>query len=590
MRCQSCGYTVFGQADRCPACGEPLGTDGESGPVSGRTVTEESGFVTDGGHDQPADEDDTGSEPNGDDADTEYLDAGEIVDDDIDDELPGDEQPRGEPGDQPPTGGPGGQPPAGPGEQPPDQQPPGEQSPGGPAGQPPGDQPLGERPGGQQPGGQQPPAGQQPSGQPAGGQQPPAGQPAQQPGTEAGAVGEQDYVEQLKALPLLVGGILGALAMLIPFGLLSVVTFVTNEQDVPINSDGDIVSRNVADSTMGPLDVSTEALFEFLQFGSGERVRDLFLASADTDLSTVAPADYPTWDTELQTLLPLVRNSPEIPMLVLYIIAPYILFVSSRFLARHYAPGQEPLDYVKAGVTLVVGTLPIVLILGLAFNVTDMMGAVLVGGLVVPVVIGALGGLTIYGFDDHSTLYSTLFGWATILLGVVIAFLLSPFSTGSGGSPDLETTQQFVVGLGGYLSTMRLDIVDGSEGQLLAVAVVVTILGAGFLRTWMVKERVTDETDGARVGASLFLGFVRPMALLLWAFSMIVVFVDFELGSLFSVGLIDSVVSGSGDYLTAILIAGVALPMALGAAGGYLAIWVRDRNQPTQPPPRQRPR
>lgn len=544
-----------------------------------------------------------------------------------------DQQPPGEPGDQPPGGPdeqppggleeqppsePGERPPGGSGEQPPaeqqppgqpDQQPPGQpgQQPRGrqpagqqPAGQPQG-QPRGQQPAGQQPRGhpqgQQPPAGQQTSGQPTGGQQPPAGQPAgqqppagqptRQPGTQTG--GQQEFVDQLKEFPLLLGGILGSLAMLVPFAILSAVAFATNEQDVPVNSDGDVVLGGT--ETLGPPEIASEALFEFLQFGSGERVRNLFLVSSDTDINTVSPADYPTWETELETLLPLVRNSPELLMLILYILAPYILFIGSRFLARHYAPGQEPLDYVGAGATVAVGTVPIALVLALAFSATDMVGAVLVGGLVIPAVIGALGGLSIYGFDDYSALYSSLFGWSTILLGVVIAFLLSPFSSGSGTSPDLETAQQFVVGLGGYLSTVRLDIVDGSDGQLLAVAVVVTILGAGFLRTWLVKERVTDEIDGARAGASIFLGFVRPIMLLLGLFPLIVAFVEWPLfGSAFSVGLVGSVVSGSGDYLTAILIAGVVLPTLLGAAGGYLAIWYRDRNQPTQPQPRQRPR
>lgn len=393
----------------------------------------------------------------------------------------------------------------------------------------------------------------------------------------------------MKEFPLLLGGILGSLAMLVPFAVLSAITFVTNERDVPVNSDGDIVMSG--SETLGPLDVASESLFEFLQFGSGERVRDLFLVSSDTNIGTVSPADYPTWETELQTLLPLLKQSPDLLMLILYILAPYILFIGSRFLARHYAPGQEPLDYVGAGATVAVGTLPIALILALAFTATDMVGAVLVGGLVVPAVIGALGGLTIYGFDDYSTLYSSLFGWVTILLGVLIAFFLSPFSSGSGASPDLETAQQFVVGLGGYLSTVRLDIVDGSEGKILLVAVVVTVFGAGFLRTWLVKDRVSDEMDGARVGASIFLGFVRPLVLLLGLFPLIVAFVEWPIfNSAFSVGLVDSVISGSGDYLTAILIAGVALPMILGAVGGYLAIYVRDRNQPTQPQPRQRPR
>lgn len=648
MVCDSCGRPVQSGAGLCTACEQ-------SPPREDRPAAAQNRYplVTDGGEDDPlADPTDEDEEEK-----YEYLEPEDIV---------GEEAGEGaDTADQPPEGQ-AGEPSQGGGEEAPD---PGGQQDGGPADQPPAGEPSTDQPAAPQNGGQQgEPPGEQaddpPETQPEQSGQPqddppetqPEGQPQDAPqgdqaaehhqsgqpqeaqqggqplenqpagtggagaatGTAEDALGgsqqttqeeEGGLVEELKQYPLKLGTALGLIAFLVPYILISLATFFGYEKP-PGENPGQETAWTVVDGSASwtELDVSAELFFYVIEFGRGAVIVDLFRRSADVVRpSEVNPADYPTVEDELGPLLELLAFDafPEVPLLLLYIIAPYILFTSARYLARNYTPGERPHEYAIAGATVTIGTTFVALVLGLVFPVTDFASRLLVAGILLPAAIGAVGGVSIYSFDDHSALVSTLTGWAAMAAGFIVAFLLLPLPDLDGAELQLSLLDRIVFAVGAYLNTAQFNIGSHTQGRLFFILVVALTIAAGFVRTWQSREDIEDRIDGVRVGASIFIGFLGTVALLLWAFPMGTALTDLSLFSTvpgnaadispgFSLYLavqpealaegsravpVSTIrsVTGVASYLKAILVAGVIFPMTFGGLGGYLAVWFRDR-------------
>ena len=592
MECDSCGRAVTGESDTCWYCGAALPVDG----VASRDPTVEGTprrppLTTDGGQGPPNDEDDPPADQSGGsaaDPDDDYIPPENIVDEEGPDGSPPEDQPpaggpdESPPEDQPPAGGPDESPPAG-----------GEPEDGQPAGQ--GQPGQAGRPG-------QPPAG-------AGGQGAQPGQPGAPLGGEGegteGYGGESTLVDELKRYPLKLGTALGMIAFLIPYGLLTLATFWAWEQSPGENTAVEEGGWAVVDgsASWSELDVSAELFFYIVELGSGGAVVDLFRRSADVaPPREVDPSDYPTAEDQLEPLLDLLALNaiPDVPLLILFVLAPYIIFISGRYLARHHTPGETPFEYAAAGGTVTIGTLIVALLLGLVFPVTDFAGRLLFAGILIPGLVGAISGLSIWAFDDQSALISTLTAWTVIALGIALAVVLVPIP--DLGLPDsatlnLSVLDRIVLGLGAYLNAAQFNIGSHSTGRLFFLLVMALTIGGGFLRTWQVRDSVADRMDGARVGASIFLGFLATIALFLWAFPMATALVDLDLqgggffwflaveaeaieGSGFAGGVavqtIESVTSVE-SYFKAVLVAGLVFPMTFGAIGGYLAVWYRDR-------------
>jgi len=643
MQCDSCDRAVVTGADTCRECGASVG---DGGAVTRGTPTNRSSdrprLVTDGGQEDPDDDDPLADHGGGseEDPDDEYLDAGDIVDEEEPQEgqptggQPDDGPPAGQPTEQPPAGQSTDQPPAGqPNDQPQDGQPkdqppagqPNDQPPAGqPNDQPPAGQPAAgegsEAAGGQQPdqtgepaGAGQPGGADQPGGAPAGagGQGAPTGEAGAPLGGE-GAQGEQyedgnTLVDELKRYPLKLGTALGVLAFLIPYGLLTLATFWAWEQPPGENYEqlaGDSGWAYVDGSeSWGELDVSAELFFEIAELGSGEAVVDLFRRSAGVARpEEVDPSDYPTAEEQLDPLLDLLAYNaiPDVPLLILFVLAPYVLFISSRYLARQFTPGDQPFEYAVAGMTVTIGTLVVSLLLGIAFGVTDFAGRLLFAGILIPAVIGAIGGLSIWAFDDHSALISTLTAWTVMALSIGVAMVLVPLpdlGLPEGVSLSLSILDRIVLALGAYLNAAQFNMGSHAMGRLFFLLVVLLTIGAGFVRAWQVRDAVADRMDGARVGASIFVGFLGTIALFLWAFPMATVLVDLSLGSggffeTWFLGIEPEAVDGAStavqvptietvtsveSYFRAIFVAGLIFPMTFGAIGGYLAVWYHDR-------------
>jgi len=427
------------------------------------------------------------------------------------------------------------------------------------------------------------------------------GQPAGGPPVEPSDGGT--IVDEIQEFPLKLGAALGAIAFLLPYGLLTLATYFGYEkppgegyQPLPDVQGWQFVEGS---QTWGELAVSAELFFSVVELGSGETIVDLYRRAADLGRpADVDPADYPTVEDELGPLLGdllALDAFPDVPLLILFALAPYVLFVSSRYLARNHAPGDTVFEYAVAGATVTIGTLVVALLVGLVFPVTDLAGRLLFAGILVPGVVGAVGGLTIWGFDDHSALVSTLTAWATIAVGVAVGFLLLPL-------PELDVElglgllERLVLALGAYLNAAQFDAGTHAQGRLFFLLVAALTVGAGFVRTWQIREEVSDRMDGARVGASIFLGFVTTFALLLWVLPMSTVLVDLGLassGDSLVLELVPEVIEGGSlggvpvttirtvtsveSYVHAILVGGVVFPMTFGGIGGYLAVWQRDR-------------
>jgi hypothetical protein len=419
-------------------------------------------------------------------------------------------------------------------------------------------------------------------GQPAAHQQ--GTQRRESQGSRRGAESGSGFVAVLQQFPLKLGTVLGAIAFLVPYLLVTIAAYwVYEESPIP-------------DPEMGAFDVGAEVFLTIAGLGSGERVVDFFIGMADVSVTSpgeVDPADYPTVEDQLEAILPLLDSNPEVPLLLLYLVAPYVLFVSGRYLARHYAPSDATLDRVLAGATVALGTVPVVLGIGLVFETFSLVERVLFTGLFLPAGIGALGGLSIRFFDDHSVIVSTLFGWAAIALGVVVAAALLPLPDLGGAELTLSFLDRLVVSLGAYLNAIEFNMGAHATGRLYFLLVAAVTVVVGFVRTWR-ADAVENRMDGARVGASIWLGFVATVALFLWVFPMSTALVDVFVtnnGLSLVSGLEGEAIGGVGrvllptieavvgvdSYLHSIAVAGFIFPAIFGGIGGYLAVWYDEQ-------------
>lgn len=173
--------------------------------------------------------------------------------------------------------------------------------------------------------------------------------------------------------------------------------------------------------------IAAELYATIVGFGPGERFVDLFIGGSDISaLANVDSSDYPSVATELDAVVGTLRGQPEALLLPLYVFAPLVCYLGGRSLAKKYASGDAVVEYVRGALALPVGAFPITLIVGLAFGVEALGGAVLLGGLFVPLLFGALGGLTVYAFRDFSWGVSKAYGWLAAVLGLVVAIALFP--------------------------------------------------------------------------------------------------------------------------------------------------------------------
>lgn len=384
-------------------------------------------------------------------------------------------------------------------------------------------------------------------------------------------------VEQLEELPLKRGGAIGALIVFVPYLLATVVVSIIHEQDIYLD-----------DSELGPLDAGAEVILSILSLGSPERVVGVVLGAADVDLTNVDPSDYPTFEDELADLLSLLLSTPEALLLVVYLIVPYLFFRTGGWLTTH-APEESALGYVKAGIVPVIGTLPIVAVLTLAFNVVSTTDKIVFAGLIIPAVFSGFGALTAWIYRDDSLRSSRVLGWGTVAGGLIAAMVVLPGIT----EADLSSSDRLLTSLSGYVEVLQLNGIGETDPLLTFLITVVLLVGAGFYRTNSVIDSIADATEGARVGASIVYGIVWAVALLLWLIPVIVILTD----AVIPVDFVEPFVSeGQGvgrydsiaDYRTAILLGGVVVPALAGALGGYGAVWRKQRQQPN-PSPSQQP-
>jgi len=646
MECHSCGRPTVAAVGRCQSCGARL-----DGADRDRSVT--GILVTDGGQgsdDDPLAPADDESEPEADEGtqtppedgdDEEYLEPEEIVGDDLDD---GDSTPDSTPDQGSPESGGESTPDPQPQNQPPDSS----QPQGGPESAPSAaDQQTDGEPSqdAAAPGDAQPQDGHQPddtpaqgppgasdslNGQPRQESQAAGGEPGQhqqadqnrqsgtadtpqggdrprqgsQPGSYAqgggGTAGETStdttntggqFLEQMGEFPLKIGAGLGAVAFFVPYLLITIASYWAYEE------------TPTTDPELSAFDVGAEVFMTTAGFGSGDRIVDLFIGMTDTDVTSpgeIDPSNYPTVEDELGPLLSLFDSSPEVPLLIVYILAPYVLFVSGRYLARHYSPSPAPVDRMVSGMTVVLGTLPIVFLVGLVFDVFALLERLIFVGIFVPGVVGALGGLSIWLFDEQSALVSSLVGWLSIGASVAVGAVLLPLPNLDlgGSSLALSFLDRLVVALGSYLNVLEFNMGAHNQGRLYFIIVALVTIAAGFLRVWRLDTEERSRMYAAVAGSSIWLGFVATIALFLWVFPMSTIFVDvgFESalfgGSETSLTIQSGAIDGSVDgapiptiervvgvdsYLHSIVVGGFVFPAMFGGIGGYIAAWFNER-------------
>jgi len=117
---------------------------------------------------------------------------------------------------------------------------------------------------------------------------------------------------------------------------------------------------------------------------------------------------------------------------VLYLVVLHLLFWSGARLASKQAPGSKASDHLQAGMTVVVGVLPLVFVLAALFTVVDFWTKVLVGGVVTPLIFGGLGGLTVWAYGD-SLRTSRFLGLGAVLVGVLAGIVMPAVTSAVGG-------------------------------------------------------------------------------------------------------------------------------------------------------------
>lgn len=382
---------------------------------------------------------------------------------------------------------------------------------------------------------------------PDGGEGPRTADPADRRSRQsAGDLNPRERLEALVGrLPLAAGAFIGALALLVPYVLITVVTFVAADR-------GDAVST------------AADMFFTVATFGPGERFVDGFVSvAAITSLGNVRPADYPSVEAELDAAISLLQTSPEAALLLLYVAGPWILYLGGRYLSRHYAAGETPADVAVTGATVAAGTLPVTLVLGLAFSPPNLLRTVLLFGLVLPAALGAVGGLSVYAFRRETVSTSKAAGWLGVLLGVLATFVLSPWLPF-----PLDLAQRASIAVMGFLAAASLDVGITPLSALIVVLVALAAVLAGYVRTSLALDAVESSADAARLGASVVLGFVGAVALLAAVAPLSTIVIGLPAGATTAFATAQPTVV---DYLRILVVGGVVFPLVLGTAGGYLA-------------------
>lgn len=360
-------------------------------------------------------------------------------------------------------------------------------------------------------------------------------------------------------LPVAAGAFIGAIALVIPYVVITAVTYVAADRGSPI-------------------DVAASVFFTVVEFGSGQRVVGGFVSVTDiSSLRNVRPSEYPSVEAELGAALDLLQTSPEAALFLLYMVFPWTVYLGGRYLARHYTPGESALDHARASATVVVGTLPTILVLGLVFSPPDLLGTLLRVGVVVPGLIAGVGALSVYAFRDVADATSKMVGWLGVALGVLVTLVLLPPLPIS-----LDLGQRFVLSAAGYLATASLEVGFGGRGLLLTFGVALAAILAGFVRASLSADEIRTRTDGVHLGASVVLGTVGAVALLgaVVPLFTIVISTPFGTSAVFA-----TVVPTVATYVGYVIVAGVLFSLGFGALGGYLAArYYEGRSRPAGPP------
>ena len=516
MPCQSCGTTHAGEPATCPACGASRVVDGSTASAAGGAAAPT--LVTDGG--QPPEDESTGGQSTG-------------------GQSTGGQSTDGQSADGQSTGGQssGGQSSSG--------QSPGGQSTGGQAIDGGQANSGGQATGGQSSGGQS--TGGQTTGGQAGGATPTGG------GHPTGQGTTIDIGDVVSGLPLKAGTTIGALALLLPYVVVMLASYVPLERD--------------------QFGIGAELYATIVGFGPGDRFVRRFVDGTDISaLANVRPEDYPSVAAELDAVLDTLRSQPEALLLPLYVLAPLLCYLGGRHLAKKYAD-DTPLDHARVALTLPLGALPIPLIVGLAFGVEALGGAIILGGIFVPLLFGALGGLTVFAFRDVSWGASKGYGWLAAVLGMLVAVVLIPLPSAFGGMLEFDLAERALFGMTGFLASVNFGIGGGAQGFLMFLLITLLTVGAGFLRVHRSGRSLPTVAVGARLGASVVLGFLAATALL----AIFVPYLSLVISLPFGMqGAFAAVLPDVAKYTNIVLLAAVYASL-FGAAGGAAAIWHRDR-------------
>lgn len=363
------------------------------------------------------------------------------------------------------------------------------------------------------------------------------------------APGEGDFRDRLEAvadrLPLAAGSFIGATALLIPYIVITVVTSVAADRG-------------------NALSVAADMFFTIVTFGPGERFVNGFVSvAAVSSLENVRPGDYPSIEPELEASLSILRTEPEAALLLLYIAGPWIFYLGGRYLARHYATAETPTAFATAGATVVAGTVPVTLVLGLLFGQPTLLRTVLLFGAVVPAVLGAVGGLSVYVFRREHVALSKGIGWLGVFVGILATFVLSPWLPYS-----LDLAQRASVSGMGFLAAASVTVPATPLTVLIFVLVALSAIGAGYLRVSLAREAIDSAIDGIRPGASVVLGYLGAVALLGAALPLtrILIGIPDDATRAFATAQ-----PNVGGYLWILLVAGVLFPLICCSIGGYLA-------------------
>ncbi len=348
----------------------------------------------------------------------------------------------------------------------------------------------------------------------------------------------------VERLPLAAGSFIGATALLIPYIAITAVT-------------------SVAANRGNALAVAADMFFTIVTFGAGERFVNGFVSvAAVSSLRNVRPSDYPSIEAELEASLSLLQAEPEAAILLLYVAGPWILYLGGRYLSRHYAMAETEGAFALAGATVATGTFPVLVVLGIVFQPPDLVRAVLFFGLVLPAVIGAIGGLSVYAFRHERTALSKGIGWLGVGVAILVSFVLSPWLPLS-----LDLAQRAAVAGMGVLAATSLTIEPTPVTVLIFLAAAAAAVLAGYARAWLARDAVDTRVDGVRLGASVVLGYLGAVVLLgaVLPLSRILLGVPVEAVATFATAQPDV-----ASYLRIVLVGGVLFPLVCCSLGGYL--------------------